>query len=98
MSNELPNIEDKNKLKLIEEELKEKALQIEVREKELEKREEGIIGKTNVLVKDELFQLIIKNLSDIYTTYETSTGTIAGCREVINNILDARNQLDTNMS
>tara|TARA_B100001564_G_scaffold33317_1_gene24417 strand:+ start:773 stop:1054 length:282 start_codon:yes stop_codon:yes gene_type:complete len=86
--------EQEDKLKLIEEELKTKALQIEVREKKLEKREKDIIGKANVLSKDKLFQFLVKSLSDIYVTYETSTGTTAGCREVINNILDARNHID----
>ena len=100
--------EEMDKLKLIEEDLKQKAAEIDTKEKEsndrilakekeLLDREHKITSQLNIVTKDKLLVSITQSVSDIFSLYEASVGTIEGCKELINNIVGAKDRIDIQM-
>lgn len=100
--------EEIDKLKLIEEDLKQKAAEIDTKEKEsndrilakekeLLDREQKITSQLNIVTKDKLLVSITQSVSDIFSLYEASVGTIEGCKELINNIVVAKDTIDIQM-
>ena len=97
-----------DKLKLIEEDLKQKSVEIDTKEKEfndsilakekeLLDREHKITSQLNIVTKDKLLVSITQSVSDIFSLYEASVGTIEGCKELINNIVGAKDRIDIQM-
>ena len=100
--------EEMDKLKLIEEDLKQKSVEIDTKEKEsndrilakekeLLDREHKITSQLNIVTKDKLLVSITQSVSDIFSLYEASVGTIEGCKELINNIVGAKAAIDVQM-
>ena len=100
--------EEMDKLKLIEEDLKQKSVEIDTKEKEsndrilakekeLLDREHKITSQLNIVTKDKLLVSITQSVSDIFSLYEASVGTIEGCKELINNIVGAKDRIDIQM-
>tara|TARA_B100000809_G_scaffold150222_1_gene147713 strand:+ start:432 stop:749 length:318 start_codon:yes stop_codon:yes gene_type:complete len=100
--------EEMDKLKLIEEDLKQKSVEIDTKEKEsndrilakekeLLDREQKITSQLNIVTKDKLLVSITQSVSDIFSLYEASVGTIEGCKELINNIVGAKDRIDIQM-
>jgi nucleosome binding factor SPN SPT16 subunit len=89
--------EQENKLKLIEEDLKNKASEIEKSEKLLSNKEKLINSKLNIVGKEELFLSITKYINDIFSIYESSMGTSEGCKELVTNLIEAKNKIDAQL-
>ena len=100
--------EEMDKLKLIEEDLKQKSVEIDTKEKEsndrilakekeLLDREQTVTSQLNIVTKDKLLVSITQSVSDIFSLYEASVGTIEGCKELINNIVGAKDRIDIQM-
>ena len=100
--------EEMDKLKLIEEDLKQNSVEIDTKEKEsndrilakekeLLDREQKITSQLNIVTKDKLLVSITQSVSDIFSLYEASVGTIEGCKELINNIVGAKDRIDIQM-
>lgn len=100
--------EQEDKLKLIEEDLKQKAADIDIKEREsndrilakekkLQKKEQTVSSQLNIVGKDKLLLSITKSVSDIFSTYEASMGTVEGCKELINNTVEAKSKIDMHL-
>ena len=100
--------EQEDKLKLIEEDLKQKSIEIESKEKEsndrilakekkLHEKAQKIDSQLNIVSKDKLLVSITQAVSDIFSMYEASMGTVEGCRELINNTVEAKSKIDIQM-
>ena len=97
-----------DKLKLIEEDLKQKSVDLDtkerefndrilVKEKKLLNKEQKIISQLNIVSKDKLLLSITKSVSDSFSLYEASMGSIEGCKELINNTAEAITRIDTHL-
>jgi vacuolar-type H+-ATPase subunit E/Vma4 len=89
--------EQEDKLKLIEEDLKQKSAEIDSKEKKLQEKQEEITSQLNIVSKDKLLVTITQAISDIFSMYEASMGTIEGCKELINNTVEAKSKIDIQM-
>ncbi len=88
--------EEQDQLKLIEKDLKDRALELEEKEKEIDEKEKNIQIKVKVVDKHNLFTQITEIMGNVFSMYELSVGTYAGCTEVIQDIINARQKLENN--